>query len=258
MANGLYVYAVAPRDARPPEGITGLQGGALLVVGFGELVAIASPVETAEIRPTAEQVLAHEAVVEEVRRSSPSLPVRFGTVLADATALTRALEKRHGALAADLVRIGDKVELGLSVLWDEPPTDLVAEDSHRPLPDGPGGRYLLERLVEHRRQTALERRAKEVASEVESALAPRVLDRRSDILPTARMPLRATYLVDPLAVGAFRVAFDELRRSHPALRFLLTGPWPPYSFVTPPAERDESNGDRAAGPAWSVRRQDGG
>ncbi len=254
MANGLYVYAITSADARLPESledIHGLQGAALLTVVRRDLAAVASPVDRAEIQPTAEQVLAHEAVVEGIRRASPSLPVRFGTVLADTEALQRVLSKQHDTLAADLARIGDKVELGLSVLWEEPPTE-TAEEGAGPSPPAPtadrgaGTRYLLERLSAHRHQTALERRAGEVGREVGAVLDPRTLDRRSKLLPTARMPLRAAYLVNPAEVDAFRAAFEDLRRAHPELRFLLNGPWPPYSFVTPPDPQD--GGERGQAP----------
>jgi Gas vesicle synthesis protein GvpL/GvpF len=34
-------------------------------------------------------------------------------------------------------------------------------------------------------------------------------------------------------VDPFRAAVAELQRSHADLGFLLTGPWPPYSFTGP-------------------------
>jgi Gas vesicle synthesis protein GvpL/GvpF len=45
--------------------------------------------------------------------------------------------------------------------------------------------------------------------------------------------LRCSYLVEHAGVGVFRYAVAELQRSHPDLGFLLTGPWPPYSFSGP-------------------------
>ena len=52
-------------------------------------------------------------------------------------------------------------------------------------------------------------------------------------LSTARLALRGACLLDPSQVPAFREGFDAIRRIRPDLRFLLSGPWPPYSFVTP-------------------------
>ena len=44
---------------------------------------------------------------------------------------------------------------------------------------------------------------------------------------------RGAYLVERGSVEAFRGAVAKLQRSHPNLGFLLTGPWPPYSFSGP-------------------------
>jgi hypothetical protein len=44
---------------------------------------------------------------------------------------------------------------------------------------------------------------------------------------------RSAYLVERGDVDAFRAAVAELQRSHADLGFLLTGPWPPYSFTGP-------------------------
>jgi len=48
--------------------------------------------------------------------------------------------------------------------------------------------------------------------------------------------VRATYLLHPDTVHAFKGAFDATRPSLGDLRCMLTGPWPPYSFV----RRDEA------------------
>ncbi len=51
----------------------------------------------------------------------------------------------------------------------------------------------------------------------------------STFLPTLCLVLRTAYLLE----AARAPAFDALRPAYPHLRFLLSGPWPPYTFVTP-------------------------
>ena len=55
---------------------------------------------------------------------------------------------------------------------------------------------------------------------------------------SADMVLNAAYLVDEKALDAFRCALAALRTESAALGFSydLTGPWPPYHFVTPGQE----------------------
>ena len=50
--------------------------------------------------------------------------------------------------------------------------------------------------------------------------------------PSPRLPLLSLYfLVDRAVVESFRQAFRRLSEAESA-RLLLSGPWPPYNFVT--------------------------
>jgi Gas vesicle synthesis protein GvpL/GvpF len=146
-------------------------------------------------------------------------------------------------LVADLARLGDKVEFGLSVLWDpprpqgeeQPSGSRVAREAQ-----GPGARYLHARLAAHRREVAVRERAGALARELDRALSGHALERRCTVLPTPRLVVRAAYLLAPGHVPAFQDTFAELRRAHPDLHLLLSGPWPPYNFVTPPEGGEQS------------------
>jgi Gas vesicle synthesis protein GvpL/GvpF len=237
MASGCYVYAILAREPPLPPGLRGFGGAAVSTVPWRALAAATSPLERGAPRPTPENVWRHEAVVEVLRSQGPALPVRFGTVLADASAVAHALAERYDVLVADLARLGDKVELGLNVLWDPPitpgeeqlPSSGAAMEAH-----GPGLRYLQARLAAHRREVAVRERARSLARELDRELGIHALERRCTLLPTPRLVVRAAYLLDPRRVPAFQDAFAELRQTHPDLRLLISGPWPPYSFVTPP------------------------
>lgn len=242
MASPYYVYAVLARETTLPAGLTGFGGAALCVVPCRALAAVTSILDSAEPSPTSENLLRHEAVVESLRSAGPALPVRFGTVLANQDMVTQALAARYTVLSADLARLGDKVELGLAVLWDrEELADTAPSEHHARTTDverspcsGPGVRYLMGHLARHRREMFWQSRASRIAQELDGMLHRYALESRRTLLPTPRLALRATYLVEPSRVEAFREAFEEIRQAHPRLRLLLTGPWPPYSFVTPP------------------------
>jgi hypothetical protein len=143
-------------------------------------------------------------------------------------------------LLSDLQRLGDKVEMGLTVLWDPPlepaSTPAASSDTEHaePLPavQRAGTRYLLGRLAEYQRENAQRARAATMAQNLDDVLAPHALDRRLSILPAPRLAVRAVYLLDPPGIEAFSEAFERLRTRYPAERYLLSGPWPPYSFVS--------------------------
>ena len=81
------------------------------------------------------------------------------------------------------------------------------------------------------RRDALAERARAFARELVDTLGDLTLERRVSLMPKPLVAVRATYLLDPGAVAPFRARFDALRRARGAMRVLLTGPWPPYSFV---------------------------
>lgn len=234
MASACYVYAIVGRGTGLPSELTA-DAGDLALVPWRDLAAVTG--RAADIRPclTLEAALHHEAVIEAVRELGPALPVRFGTVFNDAHSVAAALAQRYQLLSADLDRLGDKVEMSLTVLWGEstvdarPAADAAPEGASAML--GHGAHYMYTRAAEMRRTDALEERAHVVVQLLDRVFGTLALERRESRLPSAQIAVRATYLLPPPDVDAFKTAFDAVRRSLGDLRFMLTGPWPPYSFV---------------------------
>lgn len=88
--------------------------------------------------------------------------------------------------------------------------------------------------------------AQAVADKLDDALGILSLECRKTLLPTPRIVVRAAYLLEPANVGPFRAAFDALRAPRSELRWLLTGPWPPYNFVRRPDPDDPPGRQRLA------------
>ena len=264
MASARYVYAILARETPLPAGLRGFNGAVVSTVPYRALAAATSPLQNEVLRPTAENLWLHEAIVEALRPQGPALPVRFRTVLADATAVADELAERYDVLVADLDRLGDKVEFGLNVLWDPPITpgeDLAPGSGAAVKAQGLGARYLRARLAAHRREAAMRERARALARELDRQLSVHALEHRCTLLPTPRLVVRTAYLLEPGRVPAFQDAFAQLRRAHPDLRLLLSGPWPPYTFVTPPEGDERSPSSRQqhdASPHQPPDRSNGG
>jgi hypothetical protein len=228
-----YVYAIVGRDTPlPASHARGVSD--LAMISCGELAAVTRRVPAGDSVPvTVEAVLHHEAVVEAMRQYGRTLPVRFGTVFREATAVAAALMERYETLAADLDRLGDKVELSLTALWAAaaPGNGEPSEEIPR-AGQSAGAHYLYARAAQLRRAETLKERARAVAEELDRALREVVvLEQRVSLAPRPRVAIRTAYLLDSAEVDAFRVAFEAVRRSRADVRVLLTGPWPPYSFV---------------------------
>jgi hypothetical protein len=238
-----YVYAILPATTPVPTDLAGSAGNPLEPVRYRDLVAVTSAVDPKDVRPREEDVVAHESIVEALHRAGPLLPVRFGTLLPGKEDVERALAKNYDILMADLERLGDKVEFGLTVLWDETPADGGIDGDEPTSLGGPGARYLQTRLAEHRRETAVRARAQALAESLDASLAQYAVEGHQTVYPSGRIAVRAAYLLPPARVHAFQSAFERSREQHPEVRCLLSGPWPPYSFVTAAKGRSVITGD---------------
>lgn len=242
MTESLYVYAILASGMAPPAGLQGLHDRPVEFVQYEELSAATSLIARESPEITAEDALRHEAVVEVLQGQAPILPVRFGTVLPDCQALIRALAEGYAALRADLARLAGTVEYGVTVLWKSPIAETTREEPAAPAsrPDdisktnGPGRQYLQARLAEHQRDAAWRAQARDIAATMDSRLRPHSLESRWTIRPGSRIAARAAYLLQHETAEAFQEAFEACRSTLPDYRFLLSGPWPPYTFVTAP------------------------
>lgn len=245
---GLYVYAIlaeVPASLPPTEG---LDGGRLSCVRHRRLAAATSWVQRA-LRPTPEDCLRHEEVVETLMGLAPLLPVRFGTVFAGEGDLRWSLRQRYGALCRDLRRLAGTVEFTVRALWEPEEAWLAAQAvARRPKPGQllcdlplarPGACYLMERRQHYLLERCQEEAARLVAWRLEEHLGPLAIGRRVATRQTPRLAASVSYLVRLSAVPEFRDGFAVLSArgsGSPPVRLVLSGPWPPYSFVSTPPE----------------------
>jgi hypothetical protein len=204
-------------------GIAGIDGFAVEMVPCGDLVAAASPIETREFAATEENLWRHEHVIEAIMAINTVLPLRFGTVAADAAACRHLLSQSQRQLCAQLTLLKGRVEFGLRL--DPDAAQNSVEIGYDPVANRPGTHYLqsLARTyaswpasLEVTLYTAFD------AYAVAYMLWPR---------GTLESELRASFLVEKSEIYAFRQAVAKLQSSRPEWRISCTGPWPPYSFV---------------------------
>jgi len=208
----------------------GLEGRALLNLAHRDIAAVVSPLTAAEVPLTEANLWLHEAVVEALMTEGAILPVRFGTVLASEAKVQAMLAACYASFVATLERVRGRVELGLRVLWEEVPYSTGKGDGHQRADSG--REYLLTRLEEGRRGQIRRQRAETLAAEIHETLARLSAESTRQVLATPRLLLTAAYLIEREQMAAFQREVETLRETHPTRRFLCTGPWPPYSFVT--------------------------
>jgi glycosyltransferase involved in cell wall biosynthesis len=230
------VYAITDHPTPPLPPVKGLR--ALPVDGLAAVCAPGAERGTDDVSP--EALWRHEEVVEALMADRDLLPVRYGSRLPDEAALVRAVEVRQDELRAALGQVRGAVELSLRVITGDEAgaPDAGAETAgdadrnsgtfwqagdgaRRP---GEGARYLRARA-----RSGAAREA--IVATVErplAALARATVKGRPGSPPEL---LRSAYLVDRKRIDLFTRAVARLQETHPELRLLCTGPWPPYSFA---------------------------
>ncbi len=244
-----YLYAITDRPESPlpvippvdKESGNGLEDATTISLEYRAIAAVVSPIGVSEAPATEANLWRHEAVVEALMADRTVLPVRFGTILADETAVRSFLATHYAGFVAGLRRVRGRVELGLRVLCDE-----TSFPQHRrpsaPVLKSSGREYLLARLAEEHRTQAQRQRAEALAAALHAPLARLAAENIQQVLVTPSLLLKAAYLLERDRVAAFRQETEALSAAYPALRFLCTGPWPPYNFVTTAIEESKDDG----------------
>lgn len=113
--SGKYIYAVIDQSADQNYGPIGINGGLVSVISMGQIGAAVSDIADRRIRPERKNMAAHNAVVKRLMEGSTILPVSFGTIASNSSAVRDILKKNKSGFAAQLKRFDGKIEMGLRI-----------------------------------------------------------------------------------------------------------------------------------------------
>jgi hypothetical protein len=250
------ILAAADAEAAPVD-LAGVDpAGAVEVVEAGKLAAVVSPVPLDEFSDEhlrehlndvewVERVArAHENVLERTLDKATILPLRLCTLYRDRDGIARMLRDQERGLRRALASLEGRREWGVKLFVDSDRlADAVGAEAEPPESgdQASGTAYLARR----RRERELGERARElgdtVSQEVHSRLERVAADARVNPLQRpevhgrdARMLLNGAYLVPREREHEFDDAVSSLREQWGDNGFTLelTGPWPPYNFVS--------------------------
>jgi hypothetical protein len=194
------------------------------------------------------RALQHEAVVEEVMRHSPVLPVRFGTLFSSRERLGEFLDKHRAVISEFLERVADQEEWSVRGLLDRrqaghalTAASLAAREAQlAALP--PGRRYFTEQRI----RAGAEKELSLWLAETRRQLVSHLREQASDFCECPEVPreppesgievvLNWAFLLPKSATPAFRARVDQIneKQATGGLVLELSGPWPPYRFVPP-------------------------
>lgn len=230
---GVYLYCVGEADHPEPGNTVGIEGAPVRAVDTAGLRVWVSTLPAA---PSAslDRVRSHNAVVEASSKERTALPMRFGQWFASESDLQEVIATRRQRLERALERVRGALEFGVRVLDpDRPGVDPSdpAPASTAPPADRSSGKAYLESLAQ--REEGMERtrvRGAEIAGELKLFLGPLVRDHH--VRPGGGEGIVAiSHLVARHDTGAYSDRVHTFTERRSDLRFVTSGPWPPYGFA---------------------------
>jgi hypothetical protein len=223
----LYVYCLVEGGATLDHTPQGISNAPVRILPIDNFAVLVSELDLDAVPITRDNALAHASVVRSVLDRTTPLPFRFGTLVTDQQ-LRGYISSRRPALETNLALVRDCVEMSVKIIWSVP-----NDSEQRPEQSGQGAGA---RFLKDRRQKLLgdEQRAAEAAeisSWLRECVTGLVRDERVTMRPSQKLVLAAAYLVERTKIKQFRDKIAESGAARPKLHFLLSGPWPPYSFA---------------------------
>jgi len=217
------LYGIVERDSAgdPPE------PGTCLLAAHG-LAAAVSAVEETSAPPSVASLLAYEKVVEAIHARQAVIPLRYGCVMENESAVVRLLEDHRQEYGAQLARFLGMTEMGIRVLW--PPRAGVLPA----IPPSPGAAYLASLRSRYNSANALDGEEGQLADRIAGCLSGCFTGQRREASSSSQRRLLSLYfLTSKTGVERFRTQARKICPPSGA-KLLLSGPWPPYNFAGSP------------------------
>ena len=234
-----YVYCLSDEvTGEMIESVAGVSGAPRLIQ-YGGITAVVSPFEDESAPVTRENVFAHERVIGHVLAHTTPLPFRFGTVV-DEARLEDYVNSQRERLEAQLERVRGCVEMSVKVIWsvagvksDAPGRDTHADapvDESGARPAGRGTAFLMEKRRQILGDETLKARAEAVTAWLDGHLGEVARETQVVVRPVEALVVAAAHLVERARLEEYQERLRAARSQRADLRFLTSGPWPPYSF----------------------------
>lgn len=225
----LYVYCLAEGLDRLHQTLRGVSDGEVRIVELDEdLSALVSVYRSDDFQVSRKNALAHHEVVRSITEQTTPLPTRFGTVVT-IEQLRNYVSTHHKAIKAKLAHMRGGVEMNVRLIH----SIAAADTSQEPENAGrPGTAFLLEKRREILRDEAGAAQKAKLSAWLREKLGDLIKEEKISITPSETVILaRADHLISRADVQEYRTKMAKAVEERPEIRFMVSGPWPPYSFA---------------------------
>ena len=231
----LYTYAIIDSNSGMDEPLRGIGEAPLYNIPYRDIGIVVSDLDPQVQIKTKESILKHEEVVERLMDRFTVLPMRLYTVFSGKEDMLLKVKDYYEDFIENLDRVRNKAEFGIKVIWAG---NIIKEriiNAHKngspAHPAQSGTTFMKEKFERYEIDKEFEEEADRCTAIVDGFLNRLASEKNLEKLKTDNLLLSASYLVDNEKRDDFKKAFEELRSSPGDLKYLLSGPWPPYNFI---------------------------
>jgi len=241
VSSGCYVYGIVGAADIPPQECHGVGDARVDYVRSGPLAAAVSAYDQQGEVSLRADLTAHTRVLDWLAERTTVIPMAFGTVTDDATAVVESiigpgaemlvdlLEWLRGTSQFNLRGLYHRERVLSEVVLADPGLTRLHERT-RELPQGQPDPELI-RLGEGV-SAALDRQKAEDSERILGAVEPFVVDLRDRVSGDMDQVFDLALLVPQAQRGRVEATLEEIAEAeHERIRLQLTGPFPPYDFV---------------------------
>jgi hypothetical protein len=237
-AAGKYLYGIIAEPQFKTFELWGLEGAAVYSINSGDLAAVVSDIELAEIDPTRKNVMAHTMVQDAILKKYTFIPMGFGIVAASEAGVRSLLEKNYMGLVSEIKRLAGKIEVELKIFWDD--KALASENQQlinkvqarvKAASSSAEAQRLLTEAGMQVEKIVVAWKAKYV-DQIYASLKTLAIDSRLNTCSGIKMLLNASFLIDRGRESEFveqvRILDAKFKGN---INFKYIGPLSPYNFV---------------------------
>jgi hypothetical protein len=244
--------------------LPGVDGQPVFPVGINGISAALSEIRNARPAPDIQQVMVYKKVIESFHGDRTVIPMRYGCVLGERHQVIQLLKRNARRYESLLKELDGCVEMGIRVMIadcglsidDLRNSGLGTRNSElenfdpqsairNPQSKFTGRAYLTARKAYYAQQEKLTLKLENIVTDYRRAFSGLYVQFKSEYSAaeifqstinnqqsTINNQLISLYFLVPgKAIDPFRRVFGHMRRRMETTKLLLSGPWPPYSFV---------------------------
>lgn len=220
----------------------GISGANLYAVSIDEISAVVSDIKRADFIADKKNAIEYAGVIENMAQQFTLLPMRFGSIMNSTEIISTMLEKNYSGFEKNLQKLENKSEFGLKIFCDTGKlkaelnlkSEETSETSQNPVTENKNSvfkEYINQKLKAHRLEETLMGYIDSVIAEFNGFLIELNAKKKIKKMTTATTIIDAVFLIEKDKKAELVRAIEDMQAKYSELNFILTGPWPPYSFV---------------------------